>query len=269
MLGKNLPLNNESKGTDYSEYAVISSLKKKRAVGNLSVKATGGLVFNSDVFGPDDETYYYGELTLGGDPYSLRDLRFDKDDADAVEDQITPTLSVKHSEVYSGFLHSYARRETTLTGGVTFKDVRTIVCPLGKPGRVGDQVCSNDPGFSYKLALQVTKLWSDDPGERRWAPKAKLALAGPVVKDSFLIFGRAEYEYRFYEAGVPGISRSRRDHRVMFAAGLDFAPLFGRYTDLVDTAELGVMYLGRRSTDDTQDFDRAYFSPSLVLIKAF
>ena len=269
MLGTSLPLAAGSNPVEFSEYAAMATFKWKDAIGKVPLKVKLGVFSWPDNFDSSNaESSAFGEIVLGDDPYSVQQFRFGAQDADRIEDSVAPTAAFRYARVHSGLFGAYARDEKTLTWGVTFKDVRSIVCARKAVPLVKSQTCGDQPGISFKLTGQVAKLWSSDDGENRLSPRIKLTVTGPVVGNAAFLFVRADYEIRYYDARLATNER-RTDYRLLLTGGFDIAPLLAQKRGWIDTAEVGVAYFRGRSNKMSANFDRGYFAPALILIKAF
>lgn len=267
-FGKSLRKGNDGK-SDISDYTAFYTLKKKNAIYNASLAINIGATYDPDAIGMDDESSTYGEIVIGDDPFSVKPFRFNPTDAENVTSQLTPTLAFRYAKVDTGFFDKRTRNEKTLTAGITYKDVWSLACEKYRKILGNALRCNEKPKVSIKTTLQIERIWSNDPGEGRVSPIVKVVAQSPALRKSFFAFARMKTEVRFYEARVPLTNRQRIDRKLSFTLGVDLAPWLSRYSNVIDTFEIGAMYSGRRSSDKTKDFDRGYFAPSLTLIKTF
>ena len=268
-LGRQKPFDTDEDPVDESGGELSFTLERSRAILSLPLSLTVGVASSPQWF--DDETPehgLYGQLTLGDDYRPIHRLRTTEGDADAsedVHDALRPVLSYRYTRIYNDLLSDFARDEHEVAGGIRYRDVRTIMCEKANPGAANVKgACGDLPGISYVLRADVSRIWSSDPTETRLAPRVRGELVSHLLKRSIRLFGRMEYEWRFYDGvRVAGSGEKREERRLRAGAGIDLSAWADRYVKGLEL-ELEAQVQRRWSNDPDRRHTRFYVIPALT-----
>ncbi len=174
-----------------------------------------------------------------------------------MSDAVRPYLRYRFISAHSEFIGGRIRDDHRITGGVRYRNIRSIMTSSLEPWR--------DPvmGWYWEGRLEGSKIFSTDPTKRRIAPTARLDVYSRPI-GLVRIFGRAQGELSWFEDAPLANGDNRRDQLVRFSAGLDVGRLLGQFTSAL-SGEVGVQYQKRWSNEPTARHERGYFVPSLIL----
>lgn len=255
-LGKDLPIVSSGQDRDYSDYQADLTVTRTRALFGQDLSLRVNTTYDPDQFGDELESRIQADFTIGKQKYAAHRGRIFSRDVGSTDDVWQPWATVSLAKVWDGTFSGVSHIDKTATLGLGYVDVLTTV-PDGE---------SRAKGTRYSITATVSRLWSTRLSEGRWAPKVTFALYSPPLGKAARLFGRADYEARLYDRAVLPMVDHRVDHRLKLTAGVDLADWFG---GTVDTFEIAGLYFRRWSNVPGYSFERAYFAPSLTLIKGF
>lgn len=270
-VGEPLPLDSSEDIVDESEGELSFVVRRPRTIGSLQLQLKGGVTSSPHLFDDDDpESSLYGELTLGDTYLTIGELVLrEGGDPSAIRDAVRPYFRYRLTNVYGDFLQDWSRRDHTVTTGVRYRDIRTIMCHARMPAAAEVGACTNRPGVYVEARAEVNQTWSTNIGYRRLYPSLRVDVYSRPFAGGLRVFGWAQGELSFFhDERTPDDEELRRDFRLRLTGGLDLSEWARRLGPRLDLVLAG-QYQRRWSNNAGKEHDRGYFIPSLTLTTGF
>ncbi|GEM_PF-2901362 len=266
-IGEALPSSDDSELIDESEGSVSLAFSRGERLKRLQFKV-GASTAPQLIGGGDPESGFFAEATVG-DAYIPFDqlIGSDREIDPSLADAWRPYARYRFGSSYTNFFDSHVRDLHTVTAGIRYRDVRTIVEERAIKLQDFTQVSANAAatrGWYWEARAEGSNTWSTDAT----AEKLGLTLRADVYSSPFLggvrLFGVAQGDLTFYDSALAPNGDKREDQRLRLTAGLDL-------TELVDSKASGLrltiggQFQRRWSNDPAQEHSRGYFVPNIGL----
>jgi len=264
-IGKSLPSDSSQDIVDEGEGEIAFTISRPKTKGGVQLQFKFGIISAPQLFDKADPTSaLYGEATIGDSYVTVRELLDRSGELSPdVSDAVRPYVRYRFTAAYNDFLDTWARSDDTLTAGVRYRDVRTIMCNEKLPPATRVGACSDTPGVYVEARAEVSHTWSTDVSYRRVYPSLRLDVYSRPLAGGVRIFGWAQGETSFFrdERNLKG--RLRKDQRLRLAAGLDLSKWVSRLGPKIDLSISG-QYQRRWSNFADKRHERGYFIPSFT-----
>lgn len=248
-IGTPLPLPSELDPVDNSGIAASVTFERRGRTGLTDFAIEAGTTYAPQLLDDNDEqSSIYAKATIGDRYVPLPQLTRRLGSAiDGQEnDAIRPFASYQFARVHSGFLDTKTADDHTVTAGIRYRDVRTIMTETG--GR----------GIYTELRGQVERVWSTSAAREQIIPGVRARLVSQPFGANLRLFGEARGDFKFYTDRPLSSGQDREDQRLRLTTGIDLSELFdGPFV------EVAIQYQKIWSNDPTAEHDRLYFAPTL------
>jgi hypothetical protein len=142
-----------------------------------------------------------------------------------VQDAWRPYVSLRHTNNYDGLLSDRTRSGQELSGGIRYRDIRSIMCATQMDPASEAGTCSATPGVSYELRAEVLHAWSTDDNREMMQYTGRADIVSRPIANIFRLYGRGRADRMVFENAVTPGNEKQRDWRFRLGAGINFAPL--------------------------------------------
>lgn len=271
-VGEALPVDLAEDPVDESEGEASILIRRPNSIlGKYQFQLRAGVVASPQHFDDQDpSSSIFGEVTIGDTYRTLGELTMQQpgDVSLNVADAYRPYLRYKYTRNYADFLQAWARDDHTITAGVRYRDVRTIMCDSEMAPATEVGACSDLPGVYLEVRAELNQTFSTDIGYRRLFPSVRIDGYSRPFWGGVRFFAWAQYEASFFEDERTIEGDARHDGRLRATAGFDLSGLVRRAVPGLEFTLAG-QFQRRWSNNPDKRHERGYFIPAVSLSTSF
>jgi hypothetical protein len=257
-FGKPLPLDQDDKPLEESEYAV--TLKAARAVGGFSIKPLVGASVSPNMKDASkDSSKFFAQLGLETEDTLTRAMR----DGKNIEGQDTVIGYVRYrfERPYAEFFGTGSDATHKVSAGLDYKNYLAVWCSMGETRATTG--CTGKGSVGYVISPSAAQVFSNDPLKRKFAPKLTGQFLFPTASGVDFL-AEAQGEIGIFEKPALGEARDRRDHSLQIKGQIEFSRWLREQIEMPKAFSLNIALQWRRNRSNApgQDYDRLFVMPA-------
>lgn len=250
-IGTSLPLSTDLDPVDNSGVDGSFTIERKGRTGLSDFAITFGITSAPQLLDDNNETSsLYVKATVGDRfiPFGEILRRVDGRDLSIEPDAWRPYASYQFARVHSGLLDRRTSDDHTMTIGIRYRDIRSVMRSSG------------ERGVYAEFRGEIQRVWSTLDEREEIVPSVRARLYSRPLPGGWRIFGEGRGDYKFFTNRPLVGGEDREDRRLRLTLGADLSSLLNG-----PQVEVGVEYQKLWSNDDTADHDRLFFAPTISL----